>query len=65
MTSGIPAPYVKHKSFQVAKIAREMIKSMPHLIDIEAVKKYMSIDISPLSVVLCQEVQCPITFYIQ
>ncbi|CAF0769681.1 unnamed protein product [Adineta ricciae] len=42
---------------EVVKITREMIKSMPHLIDIEAVKKYMSIDVSPLSVVLCQEAE--------
>lgn len=34
-----------------------MLKLMPHPIDIDAVKKYMLIDTSPLSVVLLQEVR--------
>jgi len=34
-----------------------MLKLMPHQVDIEAVKKYMLIDTSPLSVVLLQEVK--------
>jgi hypothetical protein len=34
-----------------------MLKLMPHQVDIEAVKKYMLIDTSPLSVVLLQEVR--------
>ncbi|CAF4259978.1 unnamed protein product, partial [Rotaria sordida] len=42
---------------QVAKAASEMLKLMPHQIDIEAVKKYMLIDTSPLSVVLLQEAE--------
>jgi hypothetical protein len=33
-----------------------MLKLIPKQIDIEAVKKYMLIDTSPLSVVLLQEV---------
>ncbi|UJR33040.1 hypothetical protein I4U23_020499 [Adineta vaga] len=41
----------------VVKIVREMIKSMPHLIDMDAVKKYMLIDTSPLAVVLFQEAE--------
>ncbi len=34
-----------------------MLKLMPHQVDMEAVKKYMLIDTSPLSVVLLQEVR--------
>jgi len=34
-----------------------MLKLMPQQVDIEAVKKYMLIDTSPLSVVLLQEVK--------
>jgi hypothetical protein len=34
-----------------------MLKLMPHLVDMEAVKKYMLMDTSPLSVVLLQEVR--------
>lgn len=34
-----------------------MLKFMPQQVDIEAVKKYMLIDTSPLSVVLLQEVK--------
>ncbi|CAF4716798.1 unnamed protein product [Rotaria socialis] len=42
---------------EVAKATREMLKLMPHEIDIEAVKKYMLIDASPLSIVLLQEAE--------
>lgn len=41
---------------QVVKTTNELLKSMPKQIDFEAVKKYMLVDTSPLSVVLFQEV---------
>jgi hypothetical protein len=44
-------------TIQVIKAANEMLKLMPHQIDMEAVKKYILIDTSPLSVVLLQEVR--------
>ncbi|CAF0762898.1 unnamed protein product [Adineta steineri] len=42
---------------EVVKAINEMLKLMPHQIDIETVKKYMLIDTSSLSVVLLQEVE--------
>ncbi|CAF1355620.1 unnamed protein product [Rotaria magnacalcarata] len=42
---------------EVAKATSEMLKLMPHEINIEAVKKYMLIDTSPLSIVLLHETE--------
>ena len=42
---------------QVIKAANEILRLMPHQVDMEAVKKYMQIDISPISLVLLQEVR--------
>ena len=47
---------------QVAKVAGEMLKAMPRLINTEALRKYMAIDTSPLTVVLLQEVWFSICF---